>query len=444
MELGRFAKGLSSLLVELLRPLILQTLPLVVGLQPVLLPILGGFILVSGGMFLAWSSSRREELTPSDRRIGELASRHIAFARWWMVVGALLSALGMIGALAIPVTVAGAFACLLLHRRAQEIGEKIAARQALRGRRLVAGLGLFLKAALTCLACAGVAYAALATANVGHELAARLPEEHEAPAEPSEPDPEPGKAEQPPPPRAPEVAPKREELSYAEQCRKLPNPLDIPYGLGWLFKRKGATFAGCGERVIGVGKSGWASAGMCGPEVRSLAYVRTGRKPVMIFAAAAEFALRRARRGDLLSVEVADGEGQGVVLIGTREGTFVFTYTSSPLHAMLEDPVECREVEQAPSAMVEIPPPMASLWLRHMRRWQAWSWPQAGSNPGEFVLEAEGAEGKGVYPAYGRCEEDGSSCRLDAPGEHPSLGGSPTMTLAELEVWMPTWLLSGS
>jgi hypothetical protein len=215
-------------------------------------------------------------------------------------------------------------------------------------------------------------------------------------------------------------------FSYAELCKKLPDPQQIGYGLGDLFEHDGAVAAGCGEPAMRVGDSTWVSPGFCGTELRSLGVVGEGREPVLLYGAPARFAWSEARNRGLHFAEASELDGGEVALVGVGSGTVAFARSSPALKPGRRDALRCEEVDEVARPFTELEAPLAWLWQEYMATENTWIWPRPAKGTNDVIFQAA-AE----LPVYGSCEGE-LVCRLDGPGLHRFAEGPATIGLQQL------------
>jgi hypothetical protein len=234
--------------------------------------------------------------------------------------------------------------------------------------------------------------------------------------------------------------PEPEELTYAELCPALRNPLAIGHGLGELFRRAGAVKAGCGKREEAeIGVAGvFVAEGICSGRLRSLAVSSPDYSPVLLYGEAATFAQEAAETGQLLFVDGAEPGSGEVDVIGTTAGNYVFARSSPYLRGTDEGARRCSEVRGTARPFAELVPPAAELWLQHVEL-LGWAWPVERSGEGGDEIVLVGWE-TGTEVARTRC--DGGRCRLDGieTGEHREYSGIAYVRLPELAPFMPPYV----
>jgi hypothetical protein len=222
------------------------------------------------------------------------------------------------------------------------------------------------------------------------------------------------------------------ELTYAELCPALPNPLEIGHDLGELFERIGAVKAGCGTDAIRVGTTGtWVSAGMCVGQRTAVAVSSPSHKVVMLYGEAAEFAWAAAMDGHLASVEVASPNGGDVVLVETMgNGTTAFVRSTQNAVPGNPDARRCNEVGGEPEPFARLEPPLVALWQKLLERTAAWSWPAAENGESIIFVSSNDVAGEGW------CESE-YTCSLESEERTETYDGIAYVNLADLAPYIP-------
>lgn len=285
-------------------------------------------------------------------------------------------------------------------------------------------ISFFLNRTLTLLVVIWAGYAGMAFAEVVHLAAPDLPS---LPLLPSETGIGPGSESiqgeviDPPPP------------TYADLCPALPDPLAIPYGLGELFRSIGGVYGGCGGPASQVAPATWISSGDCGNELRSLAVRGEGHDAVLLFGAAATFALASAQAGTLRYAETGEPSGGEVDVVATSDGNHVFVRSSARLRNLTKDPEHCTEVEEIPGAFVHLEPSLAQLWANYMSEDSGWLWPVATSFQTFTFSLFPGADPS----ASGECTSE-LACSFESASGRNLLEGVGAVSIAELKPLYPT------
>jgi hypothetical protein len=221
--------------------------------------------------------------------------------------------------------------------------------------------------------------------------------------------------------------------TYADLCPDLPDPLTIPHGLGELFRSVGGVYAGCGGPASQVAPATWISSGNCGDDLRSLAVAGEEHDAVLLFGAAAAFALVSAQAGTLRYAEAGEPSGGEVDVVATSDGNHVFIRSSARLRDLTEDPQGCTEVEEVPGAFVHLEPSLAQLWADHMGEGGGWLWPAATSSRTFTFSLFPGADPS----ASGECITE-LSCSFESVSGRSVLEGAGAVTVAGLGPLYPT------
>ncbi len=284
-------------------------------------------------------------------------------------------------------------------------------------------ISFFLNRTLSLLVVIWACYAGLAFAEVVHLAAPNLPSL---------------------PPLAPKLgidpgsAPIQMEVdspppTYADLCPRLPDPLMISHGLGELFRSVGGVYAGCGGPASQVAPATWISSGNCGNDLRSLAVSGEGHDAVLLFGAAAAFALTSAKAGVLRYAETGEPPGGEVDVVATSDGNHVFVRSSARLRNLTEDPRRCTEVEEVPGAFVHLEPSLAQLWANHMSEGGGWLWPAAASSRAFTFSLIPGADSS----ASGECTTE-LSCSFESVSGRSVLEGLGAVSIAGLRPLYPS------
>lgn len=220
--------------------------------------------------------------------------------------------------------------------------------------------------------------------------------------------------------------------TYADLCPNLPDPLTIPHGLGELFRSVGGVYAGCGGPASLVAPATWISSGSCGDELRSLAVAGEGHDAVLLFGAAAIFALASAKAGTLRYAEIGEPSGGEVDVVATSDGNHVFVRSSARLRNLTQDPKHCTEVEEVPGSFVHLEPSLAQLWTNHMGEGDGWLWPTATSFRTFTFSPFPGADSS----ASGECTTE-FSCSFESFSGRDVLEGVGAVSVAELKPLYP-------
>lgn len=220
------------------------------------------------------------------------------------------------------------------------------------------------------------------------------------------------------------------DLTYAELCVELPDPLAIGHGLGRLFHRAGGLIAGCGQPALSVGdlESVWYAEGTCSGETRSLGVAPPEYTPVLLLGEAALFAHDAAVRGELLFADAAES-GKGVVYaVGTTSGTYFFVASSPVFETVPKGARRCSEVPPT-SSLVELSPALAWGWLCQLED-SGWVWPVRETDGTLAFLDRSGDE---------LVEETGGDCGQAASCAYETATCEPEgeVTLATLAAYMP-------
>jgi hypothetical protein len=224
--------------------------------------------------------------------------------------------------------------------------------------------------------------------------------------------------------------------SYAASCPQLPDPFRIGHGLGTLFYHDGAVQAGCGGSASAGNASAavWVSQGTCGVDLRSLGVAGGGHTPVLLYGAAARFALMQNLRGDLFYAESAR-PAVDLYVVATTEGTFLFVRVAPSIRVGTGTPLACEDVNDVARPFSVLPPPLAELWFQHTRQ-HGWAWPVIVGSSRSWALDFLDAR-TGQIVARGICSSD-ASCELTGPGVNWTFQGAATVTLADLHPYLPT------
>jgi hypothetical protein len=411
---GSLRKWVEDLLLDVPRSIVsgglLSFLLPIFGVEGVVLPMLGGLVFAAGVTYCGCvflQDPAPHGLHASEKRLGALC----------VFVGLLLTLLGSLGQPPILVALIGGGACFALYRRGhvlKDLRDRLA-----RGRQWRVGRNRAIKAPLT-LPLLVILYAGFGFAGVGSaELYQAAPP----------PNGEVEKSETDPPLEARSAPRSKRRFSYAELCKKLPDPQQIGYGLGDLFEHDGAVAAGCGEPALRVGETTWVSPGFCSGELRSLGVVGEGREPVLLYGSPARFAWDKAQNRDLRFAEASELAGGEVALIGVDNGTLAFARSSPALKPGHGDAVRCEEVDEVARPFIELQAPLTRLWQELLEIENEWIWPEAGERVGEVIFQ--GSDG---LPVYGSCES-AVVCRLDGPDLHRIAEGPADISIDQLGVY---------
>jgi len=228
----------------------------------------------------------------------------------------------------------------------------------------------------------------------------------------------------------------RPVLPYERHCTALPDPLTIGHGLGELFEHAGAVQAGCGESAIRVseGSQVWMAPGRCGDELRSLAVSTDGIGAALLYGAPAEFAWNAGNAGLLSYVQVGRPGGGDLAIVATPSGANVFLRTSPSIRPARHIATRCADVDDVARPFVHMPPQLAELWLRLMRR-SGWAWSVREVVPGSDSTMSFIDDKTRRTVARGGCAD--RICHLDSSTGRWASAGAAMITIADLAVYMP-------
>lgn len=222
------------------------------------------------------------------------------------------------------------------------------------------------------------------------------------------------------------------DRTYEDECPELPDPLEIGYGLGQLFRFEGAFKAGCGNRAQQVIETGARfSRGICDGRLRSLAVAGPDGNKAIVYGAAAEFALRSAQAGELVSAEGARPAGGEVFIIETLAGSYGFSRQGTTSEGDEGRVSDCTDVSGTSRPFAELFPPMMLLWRDLIEQRGEWSWPLLGDGKNNLAFAVRSTE-----VAAGRCDTEFSCYLLVEKVRWPGVG-TAYVSLDELREYMP-------